>query len=288
MKKIIIFLLLLPTAFLWGGCGHQRTDISGQVRLEVKIINESNENKQIYIRYPVVGGLEDQKTLSLINNSIVKYVETQQSEFANALNSINNTVLTDTGAAEESGKGQETNTAEEPAKTEETAENDNADAAEDGAAANSTVTTETPQMSLTMTFKVVYNQDNILNITEKFFQVLGEKKKAAGMQSFIFDLKRGSVITLGDLFDFSGDFTKVVNQYIQKQIAANQSLLTFEDKSGFNGISKDTSYYIDGKNLYIFYDAYEIGPSKTEIPTFTIPLKEVRSYLSQNYQHLFE
>ncbi len=32
-------------------------------------------------------------------------------------------------------------------------------------------------MSLSMTFQVIYNENNLLNITEKFYQTLGEGKR---------------------------------------------------------------------------------------------------------------
>ncbi len=44
---------------------------------------------------------------------------------------------------------------------------------------------------------------------------------------------------------------------------------------------------MDGTNLYIFYEAYEIGPSKTTIPTFTIPIKEIASYLNPDYHKIY-
>ncbi len=279
MKKILIFLLLSLSIFRFGCNQADKGSLSDKVRLNITIISENTDHKEVYIRYPVIGGLDDAATISLINNSISKYVETRQQEFSSALASAENTVITPTTEDPEEGtEGDGTTT--EP-EVEEPAE-DTTDSSDTANGNNNS------DMSLSMTFKVVYNQNNILNITEKFYQTLGDKKKTTGMQSFIFDLKQGKAITLGDLFDFEGDFAKVINAQIQAQIEADPTLLTFEDKSGFNGISTDSNYYVDGDNLYIFYDAYEIGPSKTTIPTFTIPISDVKSYLSFDYQKIFD
>ncbi len=279
MKKILVFLLLSLSVFLFGCNQTGDNQFSDKIRLEITTISENTEDKDIYIRYPVIGGLEDEATLSLINNSISKYVETRQQEFSHALANVESEVITTTGAATDGNTTESTEqtTGQTTEETTESTTEETADTSEEAASS----------MSLTMTFKIVYNQNNILNITEKFYQTLGEKKKTTGIQSFIFDLKHGKVITLGDLFDFSGDFAKVINAQIQTQIEADPTLITFEDKSGFTGISKDSNYYIDGENLYIFYDAYEIGPSKTTIPTFVIPLKDIKSYFNSDYQHIF-
>ncbi len=280
MKKILVFLLLSLSIFLFGCNQNGDNQLSDKIRLEITTISENTEDKDIYIRYPVIGGLEDEATLSLINNSISKYVETRQQEFSHALANVESEVITTT-ETDTTGTATDEDTTE---TTEQTTEETIASTTEE---TTDTSTETASSMSLTMTFKIVYNQNNILNITEKFYQTLGEKKKTTGIQSFIFDLKHGKVITLGDLFDFSGDFAKVINAQIQTQIEADPTLITFEDKSGFTGISKDSNYYIDGENLYIFYDAYEIGPSKTTIPTFVIPLKDIKSYFNSDYQHIF-
>ncbi len=119
MRKFLFLLLIASIALAMAACGQKGGDLNQKIRLEVQIVNETTENKSVYIRYPVVGGLEESATLSLINNSIQKYVETRQKEFSDALASGHSEVITSNGEmAEENADGEEN-----PAKTatEETA-----------------------------------------------------------------------------------------------------------------------------------------------------------------------
>ena len=49
-----------------------------------------------------------------------------------------------------------------------------------------------------------------------------------GQQSFVFDLGRGVPLTLGEVFQFKGEFPEIINSGIEEQIQEDNSLITFE------------------------------------------------------------
>ncbi len=303
MKKTFTFLLILLT-FLFAGCSdNSEENYSEAVTLEVGRINSDDGSKIINITYPIVGGLSRSETVTMINSSIQNYVEIQQREFENALSGTSNTETPiNQEFIDESGENQEADNSEgdsEQAASESEEDTENnitpdeetaETTSEEGAADTGTDNGETDgQISLTMNFEITYNKNNILNIVESYEKSLGKgTENIIGQQSFVFDLGRGVPLTLGEVFQFEGEFPEIINSGIEEQIQEDNSLITFENQQGFSGISKDANFYFDDENLYIFYNALEIGPEKNLIPTFHFPLKDLEPYLIDEYVDIFK
>ncbi|MEE0777377.1 MAG: hypothetical protein U0M15_10035 [Bacillota bacterium] len=314
MKKTFTF-LLISLAILFAGCGNNNIeDYSEVITLEIGRIDSNNESRTIDITYPIIGGLSQSESITMINNSIQNYVEMQQKEFENALDDASdqetpiNQEMIEQGAENTDREDDDTSINDESESDPQSQEN------EEDADENPTEDSEVPSedevvpdenqttddqdatatknekpIALTMGFEITYNKNNIINIVENFEKSLGKGKDyIVGQHSFIFDLNRGVPLTLGELFDFDGEFPNVINSGIESQIKSDSSLITFEDQKGFSGISKDANFYIDEENLYIFYNALEIGPEKNLIPTFTFSLKDLEPYLLDEYTDSFK
>ncbi|MEG1868415.1 MAG: hypothetical protein RR219_05700 [Clostridiales bacterium] len=321
MKKILIC-ICISLVLLVGGCGNNKEeDHSSEIKVTVEHISSNEANKTINITYPVVGGIGDIRTLSSINSSIDNYVKTQEKEFNNALGEITKTEPiakdfdttvkkqivapkatttqeennsdTTTNADEENNGDTTTNADEENNSdtTTNTDEENNGDTTDNGTNTQNQdtelkgVVTGTDPITLKMTFDITYHSNNILNIMESYKKILGKGKAYIGQQSFAFDLDKGVPITLGDIYDFDSDFPVYVNDSINKQLKDNKRIQLYDDKSGFTGIRKDANFYLDeaNGNIYIFYNALDISPEKTLIPTFEFSLKELSPYLLDTY-----
>lgn len=85
--------------------------------------------------------------------------------------------------------------------------------------------------------------------------------------------------TPGDLFKDSGAGTKLITDKIiadiQKQSTGffPEAVKTVRDKKG------NYSFYLDGQNLVVYFDLYEITPYAAGIPSFTIPLANLETKL---------
>jgi len=85
------------------------------------------------------------------------------------------------------------------------------------------------------------------------------------------DLKTGKLLPLAELFK-PGEYKTVIDKEINRQIALDPESY-FEGDMGFQGIAKEQNYYLDGENLVIYFNQYEIAPYAAGIRDFKIPLK---------------
>ncbi len=308
MKKLLTLICFsLLSLTLLGGCGTDREDISSKVKLEVSHNITTENNKLIDITYPVVGGLESSRALSTINSSITNYVRIQEDEFNSALSGnddatpINSdfdaTVTKQITAAEKEEDESNLTDSDDPnsenANEEDSSNGEDNPTGEEGDAEAGTGDENTANgqaggspITLTMRFKITYHHDNILNIIETFEKVLGDDKNYKGQQSFVFDLEKGTPVSLGEIYDFESDFPTYVDEKITEKIENTKGFETFDDKAGFSGVRRDANFYLDEENekLYIFYNALEISPEKNLLPTFEFTLKELSPYLTEDYQ----
>ena len=279
MKKLFLIPVFLLSFFLCGCQTSNTEDYTSQLRLNINHINEKDEEKKIVISYPVFGGIDDKETITIINTSISNFVNSQYTEFQNALTATEQDTFTD---AELLLSMQETTVVEAEDNSEESddsAEEFTEESVEDSEQKKEPIT-------LFMTFKITYNKNNFLCIVQTYDKDLGENKEFSGQRSFFFSLENATYLSLGEIFVINEDFTNYINGKIMEELAAG-AYSTYDDNSGFTGISKNSKFYIDSNNLYIYYDALEISPDKDTIPTFIFSLNDVKKYLNEDFSGMF-
>lgn len=278
MKKLFLVPVFLLSFFLCGCQSSDTEDYTSQLRLNINHINEKDEEKEIVISYPVFGGIDDKETITIINTSITNFVNSEYTEFQNALTTAEQDNLTD---AELLLSMQETfvdgDIDEESEISSEEFINTKTE--------DETDKNEEP-ITLSMTFKITYNKNNFLCIVQTYDKNLGENKEFSGQRSFFFSLENATYLSLGEIFVFDEEFTTYINGKISEELAAG-AYSTYDDTSGFTGISKNSKFYIDSNNLYIYYDALEISPDKDSIPTFVFHLSDVKKYLNEDFSGMF-
>ena len=141
-------------------------------------------------------------------------------------------------------------------------------------------------ITLSMTFKIKYNKNNFLCIVQTYDKNLGENKEFSGQRSFFFSLENATYLSLGEIFVYDEEFTNFINGKITEELVAG-AYSTYDEDGGFTGISKNSKFYIDSNNLYIYYDALEISPDKDAIPTFVFSLNDVKKYLNEDFSGMF-
>lgn len=90
--------------------------------------------------------------------------------------------------------------------------------------------------------------------------------------AYTIDNNTKDLLSLNNLFVKGYDYKKIISNEISKKIS-NNSNNYLETAFNFKGITDDSNFYIEGENLVIYYQQYEIAPYSLGIPEFKIPLK---------------
>lgn len=273
MKKLLLIPVFLCLVLLLTSCQlSDNSTYTGDLKLNIQHINESDTKKNIDISYPVFGGISNKEAVTIINSSISNYVDAEYDEFQNALTTTDQSVIP--GASTDDGAGGD--------DTSDTG--DDGGTATDGGSGGSGSTGE--PISLSMSFKITYNKNDYLCVVQTYEKELGQNKTFVGQRSFLFSLEDAAYLSLGEVFDFDGDFPTYINDAIKAELAKG-TYHTYDGDNGFTGISKDCSFYIDNDYLYIYYNALEISPDMDVIPTFAFKIKDVEKYMNDDYTDIY-
>ena len=114
--------------------------------------------------------------------------------------------------------------------------------------------------------------DDILSLYVDYYQYTGGAHGMTARLGYNIDLKTGKLLPLAELFKPGYDYKTVIDKEINRQIALDPETY-FEGDMGFQGIGKEQNYYLEGENLVIYFNQYEIAPYAAGIREFKIPLK---------------
>lgn len=98
------------------------------------------------------------------------------------------------------------------------------------------------------------------------------------IKSLTFDLQKGKLYELKDLFKPESDYVKRLSVIIEAQIAA-RNIQTLEE---FTAIKPDQDFYIADKSLVIYFQLYEITPYAFGFPMFPISVYEIEDIIDEN------
>lgn len=118
----------------------------------------------------------------------------------------------------------------------------------------------------------------LLSLYNDYYEYLGGAHGITTRTSYTIDKEKESLITLKDLFVEGYQYSDIINKKIKEDISKNPDNY-FYSGNEFKGISEIQSFYIEGDNLVIYYQLYDIAPYVFGIPEFKIPLK----LFGQNY-----
>ncbi|AKF94745.1 DUF3298 and DUF4163 domain-containing protein [Brevibacillus laterosporus] len=94
----------------------------------------------------------------------------------------------------------------------------------------------------------------------------------------IFNGAEAKILQLSDLFAQDVDFKEIVNKKIRRQIKDSVDATFYT----FTSISDTQKFLVKDGNLVIQFSPYEIGPHSLGLPTFRMPLSELKDYLSDD------
>lgn len=117
----------------------------------------------------------------------------------------------------------------------------------------------------------VKNNDRILSLYIDYYQFTGGAHGITTRKPYNIDKRSGEKLKINNLFMDNYDYKGIINKKIQEEIDKNKDMY-FTGKDGFQGIKDNQGYYIEGGNLVVYFNQYEIAPYAAGMPEFRIPI----------------
>jgi hypothetical protein len=133
---------------------------------------------------------------------------------------------------------------------------------------------EKPTFPFEVYSKYTLGIDNnlIISLYNDYYEYLGGAHGMTTRTSYTVDKGKEKLLKLKDLFVQGYSYSDLINKNIKEEIEKNPENY-FNSGHEFKGISENQSFYIEGDNLVIYYQLYDIAPYVFGIPEFKIPLK---------------
>lgn len=98
------------------------------------------------------------------------------------------------------------------------------------------------------------------------------------IESLTFDLEKGTLCKLKDLFKPGSNYVKRLSAIIDAQIKERH----IETLNGFTAIRPDQDFYIADKALVIYFQLYDITPYVFGFPMFPISVYDIQDIIDEN------
>lgn len=137
---------------------------------------------------------------------------------------------------------------------------------------------------LVVTQNIKENKGGFLSMISEIYQYTGG---AHGITTWIaknIDDNAGKVITLSDLFADGEDYKTILNRIMQQMVEDEPD--QYQDLWEQPVISDTQGFYIKDGELVIYYPPYELSYYARGFVEFPIPLKDIETYLKQEYKFL--
>ena len=128
-------------------------------------------------------------------------------------------------------------------------------------------------------FEIVYFNKNILILSlSGYYYPIAAAHGLSSKITPVINLNSGDFYSLEDLFKLGSDWENRLNSIIQKMIDED-SQYEYVYQDGFKGIDKNQNFYFNNKNLYIYFQPYDIGPYSAGFITFKIPFSLIQDIM---------
>ncbi len=152
-----------------------------------------------------------------------------------------------------------------------------------------------------ISFEEKCNQEGILSLYVVYYEYTGGAHGMHNDISYNIDLETGELITYDSLFKEDFNYKSVIDKNIYRQIDEikqqyiNEALSRGESAEdafipyqAFGGIADDQPFYIKDDRIGVYFGLYEIEAYAAGIPTFEIPVSELKDGLNPKYAKYFE
>lgn len=130
------------------------------------------------------------------------------------------------------------------------------------------------------TYVITKKNNSMISLYNNYYEFLGGAHGNTIRTSYTIDVLEEKLLNIKDLFVEGYDYKGEINKEISKQIESNKENY-FDEGKDFTGISDNQEFYIEGNDLVIYYQLYEIAPYVFGIPEFKIDL----NIFGHNYKY---
>jgi len=127
-------------------------------------------------------------------------------------------------------------------------------------------------------YEIKNNQRGIVSLTLIGFAEFGGAHPMTMVKSLTMDTSNGENYALHQLFKEGGQYRKLINAEISRQIKVREIPLL----DSFKGISPEQDYYVSDQVLVVYYQLYELSPYAAGFPYFPIPLYMLSEEIPEN------
>ncbi|NFA42857.1 MULTISPECIES: DUF3298 and DUF4163 domain-containing protein [Clostridium] len=124
---------------------------------------------------------------------------------------------------------------------------------------------------LNVNYKLTNKSTSLTSLYMDIYSFTGGAHGNTLRNAYTIDNNTKDLLSLNNLFIKGYDYKKIINDAISKQIISDPEKY-FASSLNFEGVKDDVNFYVDGDNLIIYYQQYEIAPYCVGIPEFKIPL----------------
>jgi len=121
-------------------------------------------------------------------------------------------------------------------------------------------------------YTITQDNNTLFSLYNDYYEYLGGAHGMTTRTSYTIDKEKEGLLTLKELFVQGYPYSDTINKKIKEEISKNPDNY-FDSVKSFKGISENQSFYIEGDNLVIYYQLYDLAPYVFGFPTFKIPLK---------------
>lgn len=124
-----------------------------------------------------------------------------------------------------------------------------------------------------VSFEVKYNANGYLSILEKYSEKNnGIERENSYCNGYLFDIKTGERLTISDVFAGTGDeITGIIGQaFVTSDKIKEEVKTNYKEELLIN--TQFVEFYIDDKNVNLFYNPYTVAPYSEGILEAYIPL----------------
>lgn len=132
--------------------------------------------------------------------------------------------------------------------------------------------------SLAVGYELMNKDNSKISILQSFSVFTGGAHPNTGFSAKTYDVETGKPLKLEQITGKTSEETKTmvtdqVLAIVEKSITANEGIYNASYKNDCVQYFDSANFYLKDGKLYVFYQAYDIGPYSSGMPTFEIKLK---------------
>lgn len=132
------------------------------------------------------------------------------------------------------------------------------------------------QYEVFVAYTVHANTDHLLSITSDYYQYTGGAHGGTNRIGYNIDLTTGKLLQLPNLFKEGFDYKAALIKEVTEQMGQGDNIYFDDATKVINEMADSRPFYIENRNLVLYFGQYEIAPYASGMPEFKIPFEKLQ------------